>query len=89
MYYRGQPMRRMFINWKDPHKPASEYTIPDTYRLPPGGLPDTITTFTLASYAADGTPTPYGTAEIYLDKDEIHSVFVMDIAPDRTITLQP
>lgn len=72
-------IRCLFINWND-GTPASQFTVPDDYRLSQKGL--------------DGSPLPRTLevfdelcrAEIYIDLTKIKSAMTLDIAADRVIS---
>jgi hypothetical protein len=70
-------MRCLFVNWK--HGDASQYTVPDDYHLPPAlaqrfRKPRTLTILDLDAGA-----------ELYLNRRQIRSAMVLDIAPDRQV----
>jgi hypothetical protein len=71
------PMRCLFVNWKQGD--ASQFSVPDDYHLPPAlgrrfRKPRRLTVLDLDA-----------NAEVYLDRRQIRSAMVLDIAPDRQV----
>ena len=70
-------MRCLFVNWKDGS--SSQYTVPDDYRLP----------VTLAGRLGKPKSRSFldldANAEVYLDRRQIRSAFLIDIADGQRV----